>query len=121
MARSSRAFSNVFCRIAFASARGATYNLGQIERVIADGVENEVLEPVDDVKELLTQRRHDAGGRSTCAVLVLLLTLAFYEVNNNGLRGFEMGAIGAQGLKPGSEDTEMARAGAVPGCLLNWD
>jgi hypothetical protein len=63
VARSSRAFSTVFCCSACASAGGATYNLGQVEGVIADGVENEVLEPVDDVEELLAQRRHNAGGR----------------------------------------------------------
>lgn len=63
VARSSRAFSSVFCCGACASAGGATYNLGQVEGVIADGVENEVLEPVDDVEELLAQRRHNAGRR----------------------------------------------------------
>jgi hypothetical protein len=63
VARSSRAFASVLCRIAGASAVGATYNLGQVEGVIADGVENKVLEPVDDVEELLAQRRHNAGGR----------------------------------------------------------
>jgi hypothetical protein len=63
VAHSSRTFSSVSCCSACASAGGATYNLGEIERVIADGVENEVLEPVDDVEELLAQRRHNAGGR----------------------------------------------------------
>lgn len=66
VARSSRAFASVcplLCCIAGTSAVGATYNLGQVEGVIADGVENKVLEPVDDVEELLTQRRHNAGGR----------------------------------------------------------
>jgi hypothetical protein len=66
VARSSKAFASVLCCIAGASAAGATYNLGQIERVIADGVENEVLEPVDDVEELLAQRRHNAGERVRC-------------------------------------------------------
>jgi hypothetical protein len=37
-----------------------TYNLRQVEGVISDGVENQVLEPVDNVEQLLTQRRHDA-------------------------------------------------------------
>ena len=49
------------------------------------------------------------------------VTLAFSKVNNHGLGGFEMGAVVAQGRKVGAEDAEMARAEAVPGCLLNWD
>ncbi len=49
--------------LADASARGPTYNLGQIERIIANSVEDKVLEPVDDVEELLAQRRHNAGER----------------------------------------------------------
>ena len=63
MALSSRAFSSVCRCITGASAGGATYNLGQVKGIIADGVEDKVLEPVDDVEELLAQRRHDAGGR----------------------------------------------------------
>src|SRR5690242_19141487 len=60
---SSRAFWVVCCRITGASVEGATYNLGQVKRVIADGVEDQVLEPVDNVEELLAQRRHNAGVR----------------------------------------------------------
>lgn len=41
--------------------KAVTYNLGEIQGIIADGVENEVLQPVDDVKQLLAQRRHGAG------------------------------------------------------------
>jgi hypothetical protein len=43
--------------------RGKTYNLRQVERVIADGVEDEVLKAVDDIEQLLTQRRHRAERR----------------------------------------------------------
>lgn len=42
---------------------GQTYNLRQIEGVIADGVEDEILEAVDDIEQLLTQRRHGAERR----------------------------------------------------------
>jgi hypothetical protein len=42
--------------------RGHTYNLGQVEGIISNSVENEVLEPVDNVEELLSQRSHGAGG-----------------------------------------------------------
>lgn len=41
------------------------------------------------------------------------VTLAFDEVNNNGLRGGEMSAVVAQGQKLGSEDAERARAEEV--------
>jgi hypothetical protein len=40
---------------------GRTYNLGQIEGIISNGVEDQILQPVDDVEELLAQRRHCAG------------------------------------------------------------
>ena len=39
-----------------------TYNLGQIEGIISNGVEDEVLESVDNVEQLLAQRGHGAGG-----------------------------------------------------------
>lgn len=63
VARSSRAFSDVLCYIAHALAKGTTYNLGQVEGVISDSIENKVLEPVHNIEELLTQRRHNAGER----------------------------------------------------------
>jgi len=40
---------------------GATYNLRQIQRVIPDGVEDEILQAIDDVEQLLAQRSHGAG------------------------------------------------------------
>lgn len=40
---------------------GHTYNLRQIQRVISNGVENQILQPVDDVEQFLAQRRHGAG------------------------------------------------------------
>jgi hypothetical protein len=40
---------------------GRTYNLGQIEGIISNRVEDQILQPVDDVEELLAQRRHCAG------------------------------------------------------------
>jgi hypothetical protein len=42
--------------------RGHTYNLGQVEGVISNGVENKILQPVDNVEELLSQRSHGVGG-----------------------------------------------------------
>lgn len=53
--------------------------------------------------------------------MVFPVPLAFSEVNNNGLGGFEMGAVGAQGQEIGSGDAERPRAKVVPGCLLDWD
>lgn len=47
--------------------------------------------------------------------------IGLWQVNNDGLGGFEMGALVAQGRRFGAEGAEMARAIAVPGCLLNWD
>jgi hypothetical protein len=44
-----------------ACASGVTYNLGQVQGIISDGVENEILQPVDHVEELLAQRSHGAG------------------------------------------------------------
>lgn len=41
-----------------AQPAGQTYNLRQIERVVANSVEDKVLQPVDDVEELLAQRSH---------------------------------------------------------------
>ena len=38
-----------------------TYNLRKIERVVADGVEYEILKPIDDRQKLLSQRRHARG------------------------------------------------------------
>lgn len=40
----------------------STYNLGQVERVIADGVEDEILEFVDGPKQVVAQRGHDRTG-----------------------------------------------------------
>jgi len=47
---------------ATAYTRGVTYNLGQVEGVISNGVENKILQPVDNVEELLSQRSHGVGG-----------------------------------------------------------
>lgn len=47
---------------------GQTYNLGKVERVISDSIENKVLQPVDNVEELLTQRSHGADGAGAGAV-----------------------------------------------------
>lgn len=46
---------------------GHTYNLRQVQRVISNSVENEILEPVDDVEQLLTQRSHVVGGCVCCS------------------------------------------------------
>jgi len=40
---------------------GVTYNLGQIKGIIPDGVEDQILQTVDNVEQLLTQRGHGAG------------------------------------------------------------
>ena len=40
---------------------GYAYNLRQIQRIISNGVEDEILKPIDDVEQLLAQRRHGAG------------------------------------------------------------
>lgn len=42
---------------------GQAYNLRQIEGIIADGIEDEILKAVDDIEQLLTQRRHGAERR----------------------------------------------------------
>jgi hypothetical protein len=48
--------------------RDHTYNLGQVQGVISNGVEHEILQPVDHVEELLAQRSHGVGG--VCGVLL---------------------------------------------------
>ena len=40
---------------------GRTYNLGQIEGIISNSVEDQILQRVDDIEELLAHRRHCAG------------------------------------------------------------
>lgn len=40
--------------------RFATYNLGKVERIIADGVEDEVLQLVDRVKQIIAEGSHRA-------------------------------------------------------------
>jgi hypothetical protein len=47
---------------AWTSGARHTYNLRQVQGIISNRVENEVLEPVDNVEELLTQRSHGVGG-----------------------------------------------------------
>lgn len=42
-----------------------TYNLWEVERVIADGVEDEVLELVDGPKQIFPECRHVAGSWMT--------------------------------------------------------
>ena len=41
--------------------REEAYNLGKIERIVADGVEDQILELVDHVQQLLSQRCHVCG------------------------------------------------------------
>jgi hypothetical protein len=45
----------------FHAQAGQAYNLWQIQGIISNGIENEILEPVDNVEELFTQRRHGGG------------------------------------------------------------
>lgn len=41
---------------------GAAYNLRKIKGVVSDGVEDEILKPVDHRQKLLSQGRHAPGG-----------------------------------------------------------
>lgn len=36
------------------------YNLGQVKGIVADGVEDEILQLVDDTQKILSERRHGA-------------------------------------------------------------
>ena len=54
---------------------GATYNLRQIQRVIPDGVEDEILQAIDDVEQLLAQRSHGVGGCVAALLQRLLLVI----------------------------------------------
>jgi hypothetical protein len=52
------------------------YNLGQIQGIIADGVENKILELVDNVQQVLAQRSHSCRG--CCQLGSVALTLAVW-------------------------------------------
>lgn len=47
-----------------ADLRDATYDLGQVEGVAADGVEDQILQLVDGAEEVLAEGSHDDEGRS---------------------------------------------------------
>lgn len=84
----------------------ATYNLGQVEGIIANRVEDEILQPIHNVEELFAQGRHGVDGLVRALEFPVALVL---QVNNNGFGGFEMGAGGAQGRSVRAEDAELAR------------
>lgn len=77
-----------FCAAQCLGRRG-TYDLGQVEGVIADGVEHQVLQPVDDVEQLLAQRSHGARVwlRVRVRVRVLVLGLGSGRQAHSGSSG----------------------------------
>lgn len=42
------------------------HNLREVERIVADGIEDQILQLVDDVEQVLTERRH--GEPYACVV-----------------------------------------------------
>jgi hypothetical protein len=62
----------ISARAPFHVLRGKAYNLRQIQRVIADGVEDQVLQPVDYVEKFISKCSHDRESvrGQMCAVVV---------------------------------------------------
>lgn len=56
-------------------ARGA-YNLGQVERVVANGVEDQVLQLVDGRQQVIAECSHGAGCRSSQVLVALVLEVS---------------------------------------------
>ena len=84
----------------------ATYDLGQVEGIISNRVENEILQSIHNVEELFAQGRHSVDGLVRALRFPVAVVL---QVNNDGFGGFEMGAGGAQGRSVRAEDAELAR------------
>lgn len=84
----------------------STYNLGQVEGIISNRVENKILQPVYNVQQLFAQGRHGDGRRVRFLEFPVALVV---QVNNNGLGGFRKGAGGAQGRSVCAEDAGLAR------------
>jgi hypothetical protein len=48
-----------------------TYYLGEVEGVVPDGVEDEILQLVDNVEQVFAQGRHDEGPTGCCTLYAM--------------------------------------------------